>query len=165
MAALRHPAVGSVLTALALVAVLAPPLTTARALVQRGASDSGRPGAMPARQVQRLSNYLRAHNHGARYEMAFASAAPAGPLIVHDGRPVLILTTIAGQRVTSAARIKALVRAHQVRFAMLPRGRCTRRVASLTRCAPAVRWARSHGTDVTRRAGLPRSFGLYRLSR
>jgi hypothetical protein len=163
LGAIRSAATGGVLTALALVAVLATPTVVARDLVRAGTSDSGRPGYMPPVRLSHLSHYLRAHQGHARYEVVAASAASVGPLIVRDGRPVLILTTINGQAVVPRAKLAKAVRTGQARYAMLPAGRCTANFASSTRCTPAVRWARAHATDVSAKAHLKRGT-LFRLS-
>jgi hypothetical protein len=162
--ALRSNGAGAALTAVALVAVLVAPAAVARDLVRSGSSDSGRPGAMPAANLDRLDRFLRQHTRGTHYELVSASAAAAGPLIVRDGRPVLILSTIDGHAVVSARTVAAAVRSGQVRYAMLPRGRCTARTAGKTRCTPAVRWARRHARDVSAQAHLGRRGTLYRLS-
>ena len=161
--AIRGAATGGVLTALALVAVLAAPTVVARDLVRAGTSDSGRPGYLPPAKLNPLSHYLRAHQGHARYEVVAASAARVGPLIVHDGRPVLILTTINGRAVLSRAKLAKAVGTGQVRYAMLPAGRCTTNFADSARCQPAVRWARAHATDVSAQAHLKRGT-LFRLS-
>jgi hypothetical protein len=161
--AIRGAATGGVLTALALVAVLATPTVVARDIVRSGTSDSGRPGYIPPVRLNHLSNYLRAHQGHARYEVVAASAASIGPLIAKDGRPVLILTTINGRAVLSRSKLVHAVRTHQVRYAMLPAGRCTTNTAGNARCQPAVRWARAHATDVSAHAHLKRGT-LYRLS-
>ena len=46
------------------------------------------------KSVVALSNYLRAHQGRARYEVASSTVAKAGPLIARDGRPVLMLTSL-----------------------------------------------------------------------
>jgi 4-amino-4-deoxy-L-arabinose transferase-like glycosyltransferase len=161
--AIRGAATGGALTALALVAVLATPTVVARDIVRSGTSDSGRPGYIPPVRLNHLSNYLRAHQGHARYEVVAASAAAVGPLIAKDGRPVLILTTINGRAVLSRAKLVHAVRTGQVHYAMLPAGRCTTNTAGNARCQPAVRWARAHATDVSAHAHLKRGT-LFRLS-
>jgi hypothetical protein len=111
---------------------------------------------MTAAQVAGMSRYLIAHQGTARYELASPTVMRAAPLIVHDGRPVLMLTSINGRPLLSAGRLARLVAAGDVRYALLGRGACTKS------CAPAVRWAVRHGRDVSRAAGLPRNT-LYAL--
>ncbi|MEA2479423.1 MAG: hypothetical protein QOJ07_1345, partial [Thermoleophilaceae bacterium] len=160
---LRRPGAAGVLIALALVAVLLGPADYARGLVQAGSSDSGRPGSMPPRRLDKIANYLATHSAGTRYELASASAVTAGPLIVRDGRPVLVLTSLNGLPFASQQQVQTAVETGQVRYAMLPRGHCTPRFAGKARCAPGVLWARAHGTDVSPAAGLRRGT-LYSLS-
>ena len=53
---------------------------------------------MPAGEDTRLSRFLRRHDHGARYEVASATAVKAAQLIARDGRPVLLLDALAASR-------------------------------------------------------------------
>ena len=65
-----------------LVAALAVPLSTSMRLVRDGAGDSAAAGGMPAAKLDPLSAYLRAHQRGARYEVAGASILKATALII-----------------------------------------------------------------------------------
>ncbi|MEA2310995.1 MAG: hypothetical protein QOE28_963 [Solirubrobacteraceae bacterium] len=135
--------------AVAVAALLAVPVQQSVALVEDHASDSGHIGAMPATEVAALSRYLTAHDGGARYEVASATAVKASALIAHDGRPVLMLDALARQPIVPANRLAFAVRRGEVRYLLAASG-CGR-----GRCGPAVAWALAHGTDVTRAAGLP----------
>ena len=53
---------------------------------------------MPAHETSLLSAYLRRHWPHTYYEFASATAVKAAPLIVRDGRPVLMLDTRSGGR-------------------------------------------------------------------
>jgi 4-amino-4-deoxy-L-arabinose transferase-like glycosyltransferase len=139
----------------AALALLALPAGTALRLAEAGASDSGRPGYTLPAQTIRLSRYLQAHTRGLRYELASSSAAPAGPLIVRDGRPVMMLTRPFGRQLTPPGTVERAVASGQLRYALIARSTCRR-------CTPSVRWAIAHGTDVSRRVHLPRG-SLYRL--
>jgi hypothetical protein len=152
----RPAVVAGGLTALALGALLAMPLGTAIHLARVGSTDSGRPGYMPATRVEALSRFLTAHRDGARYEFVSSTALKAGPMIAHDGQPVLILTSLYAQQITSAPALAQAVRSGQVRYALLGPMRCSA-------CIPSLHWARAHATDVGRRAGVGRGL-LYRLS-
>jgi hypothetical protein len=114
---------------------------------------------MPPAEVAQLSRFLIAHQHGARYELASPTVARAAPLIVRDGRPVLMLTSIKGRPLLGAGRLAQLVASGQVRYALLGGG-CP--ASGAGRCAPAVRWAVGHAHDVGPAAGVPRGL-LYRL--
>ncbi|MCW3016016.1 MAG: glycosyltransferase family 39 protein [Solirubrobacterales bacterium] len=150
-----------VLLAAATVAVLAVPTATSVHLARAGASSSGRPGYAPPARVAALSRYLKAHQGSARYETASTSVAKAGPLIVHDGRPVLMLTSLYDRPLLTPAQLAGKVATGEVNTIMLGRGTCTGRAAAT--CAPVVRWARNHGTDVSRAAG-QRPGTLYHLT-
>lgn len=156
-AALRpaRPATGLATAAvgLSLVAILATPLATSAGIVRDGRSDSGVAGRMPASRVERLSAYLRAHQGSARYEVASAGITLAAPLIVRDGRPVLMLASIAARPLVSPEQLAVLARRGDVRYALMTRGRST---------VPAVNWVRRHGVDVSREAGVPAGL-LYRI--
>ncbi len=54
-----------------------------------------------------MSDYLRAHQGGARYELVAESATQIGSLIVQDARPVVILTTYEARVFTNVAKFAA----------------------------------------------------------
>jgi 4-amino-4-deoxy-L-arabinose transferase-like glycosyltransferase len=151
---LRAPAWAA---AVAMAALLAVPVVESLGIVRAAASDSGHIGAMAPAEVAALSRYLRAHDGGARYEVASATAVKAAPLIAHDGRPVLLLDALARQPIVPAARLRADVRHGDVRYLLMTGG------CRAGRCGRAVAWAQRTGTDVTRRAGLPGRGLLYAL--
>jgi 4-amino-4-deoxy-L-arabinose transferase-like glycosyltransferase len=147
----------------ALCAVLAVPLATAVAAVDSGTQDAGRTGEMSAARVAALSAYLRANAPGAADEVAASAPAKAGPLIAHDGRPVLILSDGQGHQLVTPAQLAAAVTAGQVRYALIGDGCTAASGNARTGCLPVVRWARAHGVDVSRAAGQPRRGALYAL--
>jgi hypothetical protein len=136
------------LLAAAAVVVLAVPTASAVHLVRSGASTAGQPGHAPAATVAALSTYLKARQGTARYETASTTVAKAGPLIVRDGRPVLMLTSLYGRPLMTAGQLAAKVAHGDVRYVLLGRATCT------SACAPVLRWARDHSVDVSRAAGL-----------
>jgi 4-amino-4-deoxy-L-arabinose transferase-like glycosyltransferase len=138
--------------ALTMAGLLCAPMAEAVHIVQRHLSDSGRPGEMPRSRVRHLSHYLRTHRHGARYEFASAAATQAGPLIVHDGQPVLILTSFNGRPLVTTARLAAEVKRGEVRYALLGSATCRSDNPALAVCSPAASWIRHHGIDVSSRA-------------
>ncbi len=159
-----RPRAWSIGAAALLALVLAVPAATSISAVARGSTDSGRPGGMAPGRVASLSAYLRAHQGGARYEVASLSAAKAGPLVVKDARPVLILTSLYGRPLVSVPKLAAAVRSGQVRYA-LAGANCTPSAGDrLTGCSAQARWLRAHGTDVSRAAGQPNRGLVYRLS-
>ena len=141
--------------------LLAWPMATSVALSSGGAEDSQTLGAMPGAQVDGLSHYLAAHQRGVRYEVATSDPVIAAPLIVRDARPVLMLTSWLGRPLTTPAELAALVRAGAVRHVLLAETGC--RTLAAPSCAPAVRWALAHGTDISRAAGLGPGRILLRL--
>jgi 4-amino-4-deoxy-L-arabinose transferase-like glycosyltransferase len=139
---------------LTLVAVLALPVSADVTAIDTHVTDAGYVGALPSEEQHRLSAYLRAHQDGARYEVAAASATGIGALIVQDARPIVVLTSYNARVFTSVAKLQRLIAKGKVRYAFL-NSPCRRRGAALNpACASPVRWVRAHGTDVSRQAGL-----------
>jgi hypothetical protein len=149
--------------AAALCAVLAVPLTTTVAAVGHGVQVSGRTGATPAARLAALSGFLRAHTAGAVDEVAVSAPSKAGPLIAHDGRPVLILSDGQGNELVSPAALASAVAGGRVRYALLGDACTANSGNERTGCLPVVRWARAHGVDVSRAAGQPQRGALYAL--
>lgn len=139
------------LTATALVTVLAVPLTGALKVSGSATTDATKPGQPRVA----LSRFLTAHQGSARYEVASTSIGAADSLIVRDGRPVVMLTTIDGFPVLTPRQLAGFVRSGQLRYIVFQHGSCTP-AAMGPGCAPVVRWAGRHVIDVSRAAGLPR---------
>lgn len=153
---------GGVIAA-ALVAVLAVPLKADVTAIDSHVTDAGYVGALPTEEQQLISTYLRAHQRGARYEVAAESATQIGSLIVQDALPILVLTTYNGRVFTSVAELQRLTAAGKVRYAFLNTF-CTRHASAVNpACSAPAKWVRAHATDVSRAAGLPHSKILYRL--
>ena len=137
----------------ATLAVLAVPAAGAVTVAGQHRSDAGLPSRMSAGEVTRLSAFLVRHQGGARFEVASPTVVRAAPLIVHDGRPVLMLTSLDGRPLLSARRLAGLVSGGQVRYALLGRATCA--TSAGRTCAPAVHWAMRHARDVSASAGVP----------
>ncbi|HEY7962380.1 MAG TPA: glycosyltransferase family 39 protein [Solirubrobacteraceae bacterium] len=152
-----------VVLAVLLAALLAIPLQASIRAVRIAVSDAGVVGSIPEAELRLLSSYLRSHQGGARYEVAAASATRAAALIVHDARPVIMLTTYEGRVLTSIAQLRQLVARGEVRYALLSSvcGRYTPRTDAA--CSAPALWVRAHATDVSRAAGLGRGALLWRL--
>jgi 4-amino-4-deoxy-L-arabinose transferase-like glycosyltransferase len=153
------------LLALPLTALLAIPLVASVQAARANTSDAGNVGALGGEEQRLLSAYLRAHQEGARYELAAGAATSVAALIVRDGRPVLMLTTYNGLPFTSVARLKALVARGEVRYAFLDSVCGPHPSKTVAGCAPAALWVRAHGTDVSLNAGLHARGILWRLPR
>jgi len=134
------------------------------AAIDNNVTDAGYVGALPSEEQHLLSSYLRAHQDGARYELAAESATQIGSLIVQDARPVLILTTYDARVFTNVAKLRRLIAAGEVKYAFLNTF-CGNASFSSTNaaCSEPVRWVRARGTDVSRQAGLSRSGTLWLL--
>ncbi len=143
----------ALLAVCASLAVLAVPAAGAVTVAGQHRSDAGLPRHMTAGEVARLSAFLVRHQGGARFEVASPTVVRAAPLIVHDGRPILMLTSLDGRPLLSSAKLAGLVSGGQVRYALLGPGACA--TSAGRACAPAVEWAMSHARDVSSSAGLP----------
>jgi hypothetical protein len=149
--------------ALALVCVLAIPLSASLRAVRENVSDTNRLGVLHPGELEPLSAYLRAHQGSAYYEAAFDSGTKMGELVVRDGRPLLVLTTLNGEVFTSVARLQALAAAGRVRYAFLDTLCGRHSPPSDADCSAPARWVRKHGVDVSQEAGMPRPGMLWRL--
>jgi len=148
---------------LTLVTVGALPLSADVVSIEGGVTDAGYVGALPRAEQRLVSSYLRSHQGGARYELAAESATQIGSLIVQEARPVLILTTYDARVFTTVPELRRAIARGEVRYAFL-NSFCGRRISPINAaCARPVRWIRAHGTDVSRRAGLPRGGILWLL--
>jgi 4-amino-4-deoxy-L-arabinose transferase-like glycosyltransferase len=153
-AGVRTQSLAAVLLALTLVCVLAIPVWASVRAVNEKVSDTNVLGQIPGPELRRLSSYLRAHQGSAYYEVAFDGATKMGALVVHDGRPILVLTTLNARVLTTPARLAALAAAGKVRYAYLSQ-RCMKHGANVNAdCSAPARWVRAHGIDVSRQAGL-----------
>jgi 4-amino-4-deoxy-L-arabinose transferase-like glycosyltransferase len=149
--------------ALTLVAVLAIPLSADVTAIDNGTTDAGYVGALPSEEQRIISDYLRAHQGSARYELAAESATQIGSLIVQDARPVLILTTYAGRVLTTVPELKSLIAQGKVRYAFLAPSCSAHGPSSNPACSAPARWIRAHGTDVSLQAGLHQHKTLWLL--
>jgi 4-amino-4-deoxy-L-arabinose transferase-like glycosyltransferase len=146
-----------------LVAVLAIPLQADTTAIANRVGDAGYVGALPGEEQRLISDYLRAHRGGARYEVAAQSATQIGSLIVKDGLPILVLSTYDGRVFTSVSELKRLIAQGKVRYAFLNTF-CTHVASSVNpACSAPAQWVRAHGTDVSREAGLRQDKILWRL--
>jgi 4-amino-4-deoxy-L-arabinose transferase-like glycosyltransferase len=149
--------------ALTLCSVLAIPLGTDITAIKNHVTDAGYVGALPVEELNSISSYLRAHQDGARYEVAAQSATQIGALIVKDVRPVVILTSYGARSFTSVTKLKDLIAAGEVRYAFL-NSPCPHRLAAKNpACSPPAKWIRAHARDVSRDAGLQRGKVLWLL--
>ena len=110
-----------------------------------------------------MSSFLRAHQQGAKYEVAAESATGIGSLIVQDARPVLVLTSYGARVFTPVAELQRLIGAGEVRYAYLNKSCGRHATSSNAACSAPARWVRAHGTDVSAEAGLPQANTLWLL--
>jgi 4-amino-4-deoxy-L-arabinose transferase-like glycosyltransferase len=158
----RARALSGATLACALAAVAALPVAVDISSIENDVGDAGYVGALPGEEQRLLSAYLRAHQNGARYELAAESATSIGSLIVQDARPVLVLTTYDARVFTGVARLQRLIAQGQVRYAFL-NGFCAHASSINAACSAPALWIRAHGTDVSAQAGLSHGGLLYLL--
>jgi len=110
-----------------------------------------------------VSAYLRAHQGGARYEVAAESATGISSLIVQDARPIVVLTTYNARVFTDIAKLQRLISRGEVKYAFL-NSLCGRHSSARNAgCSAPAQWVRAHGTDGSRLAGLRREKLLWLL--
>jgi hypothetical protein len=117
-------------------------------------SDAGLAAPLDPARVRALSAYLLAHRDHAEYEVASSTVFKAGPLIVRDGRPVLMLTSYQDRPLLTPAQLERLVATHHVRYALIGRRKCGLQNRGALACVPVVRWAVEHSVDVSRATGV-----------
>jgi 4-amino-4-deoxy-L-arabinose transferase-like glycosyltransferase len=148
---------------LCLLAVLAIPFSADVTAIRTHVSYAGYVGALPREEQRLVSAYLRAHQHGARYEVAAESATGIGSLVVQDARPIVVLTSYNARVFTDVPELQRLITQGEVRYAFL-NSTCSRRGAGQNpACSAPARWVRAHATDVSRQAGLSRAGVLWLL--
>ncbi len=148
---------------LTLVAVGALPVSADVTAIDNAVTDAGYVGALPSEEQRLVSSYLRAHQGGARYELAAESATQIGSLIVQDARPVLILTTYDARVFTTVPDLQRAIAKGEVRYAFL-NSFCGKHISAINAaCSEPARWVRARGTDVSRKAGLSRGGILWLL--
>ena len=153
--------VTALLTALLLVPLLAIPASESLAIVRHHTSDSTTALSRSPGRIARLSDYLVAHQGTAKYEVETRNPWQAAPLIVRDGRPILIARNVNGQALVSLKGLRGKVRGGQLKYVWLGR-RCSERQARrFTACQPLAGWVRRNGVQVTK---LGREAGLWRVS-
>jgi hypothetical protein len=149
--------------ALSLVAMLAISVQTDIRAIKDHVTDAGEVGVLPGDVLNPLSSYLHAHQGTARYEVAAQSATQIGALIVKDARPVVVLTSYAAKVFTTVEQLKQKIAAGEVRYAFL-NAPCPHLISPKNpACSEPAKWIRAHGTDVSRKAGLPHGKVLWRL--
>jgi 4-amino-4-deoxy-L-arabinose transferase-like glycosyltransferase len=162
-ARLRAVLAPGIVLVLSLCAMLALSLNTDLRAIHDHVTDAGEVGALPGEELEPLSKYLRAHQRGARYEVAAQSATQIGALIVRDGRPVVVLTSYGARVFTTTAQLKRLIAKGEVRYAFL-NSPCPHHLSpNNPACSAPAQWVRAHGTDVSREAKLRRGKTLWLL--
>ncbi len=147
----------------ALTCLLSIPCWTSLHAVAQNLSDANRLGVVATGELDALSTYLRAHQGSAHYEVAYDAGSKIGSLVVHDARPILVLTSFEGRVLTPVGRLISLATSGAVRYAILSTLCGPHTPRNDASCSAPALWVRAHGTDVSRQAGLRRAKLLWRL--
>jgi 4-amino-4-deoxy-L-arabinose transferase-like glycosyltransferase len=134
--------------ALAMVSLLAHPVSTSAQLVRTHVTDDSSNSPLRPAQETALERFLQTHPGG----VGAAAPAKAETLIAHEGRPVLMLTSYKGRPAIGVDQLRADVLAGRVRWFLMDH-RCT--PSTPAGCAAPVQWVAKHGADATRLAGIP----------
>jgi 4-amino-4-deoxy-L-arabinose transferase-like glycosyltransferase len=136
-------------TIVLLLPLLAVPASESLAVVRHHASDSTTLLARSPHRLAHLSRFLLAHQGRAKYEVATRNPWQAAPLIVHDGRPILIVRNVNGRALVPIPLLRERIRRSQVKYVWLGT-RCSRPAAGRFKgCQPLARWVTRHGSRVT----------------
>jgi 4-amino-4-deoxy-L-arabinose transferase-like glycosyltransferase len=117
--------------------------------------------SLPAQAV--LSAYLQARTAGIHYELAADEPLALAPLIIHDQRPILPLTSFKGILAVGLPELQAAVQSGQVRYALIGGHVCNPRGDTNAACGPAATWVRETGINVSPSVKLPGGQRLYLL--
>jgi hypothetical protein len=145
--------------ALAVGSCLVFPLHESVAAISSRSADAGGLMTLPNRVQRSLSSYLDPRTASEHYELAVDEPFGLAPLIIHDARPILPLTSF-GTQVVTLGELQRAVRTGAVRYALM----YTCQARPLLACGSMARWVRAHGTDVSSGARLPQFVRLYRLN-
>jgi 4-amino-4-deoxy-L-arabinose transferase-like glycosyltransferase len=135
-------------------AILALPAVRDVLLIRDHSGAQAAEVTLGASLVNPISNFLIAHQAGARYEVAVTASTIAAPFIVRSARPVLLLTTVNARPFVTLAQLRRAHAAGQVRY-VLTEARCRHVVAAHAACSLAMQWVTKHARDVTALTGLP----------
>jgi 4-amino-4-deoxy-L-arabinose transferase-like glycosyltransferase len=129
-------------------------------LIDNGSGVQASEVTVPARLTDALSRFLESHQDGARYEVAVSAPTLAAPLIVKDGRPLLLLTSVYARPLLTLDELRRDAARGAVRY-VFSEGICPgSRYTTLPACSSADRWVRAHARDVTAELGLATTHGL-----
>jgi hypothetical protein len=149
---------------LVLASCLSFPVRESEAIVRSAQSDSIGLPVQPRPVEAAISRYLRRRTRGVRYELAADDPLELAPLLIHDARPILPLTSFGGEPLLSLAALQQAVRSGAVRYALVGTYPCVG-VRPGAACVPTALWVRRHGVDISAEVGIPAALrlDLYRL--
>jgi 4-amino-4-deoxy-L-arabinose transferase-like glycosyltransferase len=143
-----------------LVALLAFPLARDVRLIKDASGVQAQEVTVSYRLANPLTNFLTSHRDGARYEVAVSAPELAAPLIIRALEPVLLLTSVSGEPLTTLGQLQADAARGEVRYVFV-HGSCpTPPYRVLPACSKAVLWVRAHARDITPKLDIAIKSGL-----
>jgi hypothetical protein len=130
------------------------PVHESLSLIRAKANDSLGLATATRSTSQALETYLEPRTAGLRYELAVDEPLALAPLIIHDQRPILPLTSFHGILAVRLPELQAAIQAGAVRYALVGKFYCGPRQRMWASCGPAAVWIRRNGIDVTAAARL-----------
>jgi 4-amino-4-deoxy-L-arabinose transferase-like glycosyltransferase len=110
-----------------------------------------------------LWTYLAPRTAGTRYELVVDEPLALAPLIIHEQRPIIPLTSFKGIRAVGLDQVRSAVAAGQVRYALIGAHACSPGFDRNPACVPAAQWIRRSGIDISAAAGVHGGHRLYEL--
>ena len=159
----HEPVAKWLLAGLIVACALVFPVHETVSLVRTSADDSRGLAVITPGNAAALSRYLTLRTTGVRYELAVDEPLQLAPLVIHDQRAILPLTSFGGRRLISLGRLLTEVRAGTVRYALVASYRCGPANTGWAACGPAAQWIRHNGVDVSAQAGIVGTSRLYVL--
>ena len=132
-------------------------------LVHAKASNSTGLKTYSPQYEAKIWSYLEPRTAGTKYELAVDEPIALSPLILHERRPILPLTSFKGIPAVPLSELRAAVDAGEVRYALIGVHVCRRVGDTNAACVPAARWVLRHGIDVSAAAGIGGKHRLYQL--
>jgi 4-amino-4-deoxy-L-arabinose transferase-like glycosyltransferase len=112
---------------------------------------------------QNLWRYLGPRTAGSPYELVVDEPIALAPLLIHEQRPIIPLTSFKGIRDVSLPELQSYVAAGDVRYALIGAHACTGPADRNAACVPAALWIRRTGIDISAAAGVHGAHRLYEL--
>jgi hypothetical protein len=130
------------------------PVHESLSVVRAKTNDSAGLATASRESSQALEAYVGPRTIGLRYELAVDEPLALAPLIIHDQRPILPLTSFHGLPAVGLPELRAAVRAGAVRYGLVGKYYCGPHQRTWASCGAAALWIRRNGIDISSAAGL-----------